>query len=291
MGRGSTTRGLTYTVNYLDVEPTVTQLQDAPPPSQDIVSAYTQLPDFLPASILRTAKKVTAKATTEYDKAAALQAWFRTGGGFIYDTNVVTKSNVDAVSSFLASKHGYCVQFSSAMAVMARLLGIPARIGVGFLPGTHQSNGTNTVSLNDAHAWPELYFEGVGWVRFEPTPAVRSGAAPSYSQPTVVPAPGSSTSASATAPTAKPSTNAGVKGDIGGASAKKSAEREHPGPDRLARAGQGLGPDRAGPDRRAGHPRRRAHGPSPPAATGPRCRRPGPRPRGPSCSNGSATSA
>ncbi len=228
VGRGSTTRGLTYTVNYLDVEPTVTQLQDAPPPSQDIVSAYTQLPDFLPASILRTAKRVTAKATTEYDKAAALQAWFRTGGGFIYDTNVVTKSNVDAVSSFLASKHGYCVQFSSAMAVMARLLGIPARIGVGFLPGTHQSNGTNTVSLNDAHAWPELYFEGVGWVRFEPTPAVRSGAAPSYSQPTVVPAPGSSTSSSATAPTAKPSTNAGVKGDIGGASAKKSTSASTP---------------------------------------------------------------
>ena len=87
------------------------------------------------------------------------------------------------MSTFLASKHGYCVQFASAMAVMARTLGIPARLGVGFLPGTKQSNGRQGVSLNDAHAWPELYFEGIGWVRFEPTPRVRTGAAPAYSQP------------------------------------------------------------------------------------------------------------
>jgi transglutaminase-like putative cysteine protease len=228
VARGSTSRGLSYTVNYLDVEPTVAQLQSAPPPSQDIVSAYTQVPDFLPPSVLRTAKKVTAKATTEYDKAAALQAWFRTDGGFTYDTNVVTKSNVDAVSSFLASKHGYCVQFSSAMAVMARLLGIPARIGVGFLPGTRQSNGSSSVSLNDAHAWPELYFEGVGWVRFEPTPAVRTGAAPSYTQPTLATTPATAPSASATAPTDHSSANAGLKGTTGSAAGKDAAGQSAP---------------------------------------------------------------
>src|SRR6185437_4819598 len=123
----------------------------------------------------------------------------RNTGGFTYDTHVVTRANADAVSSFLASKRGYCVQFSSAMAVMARLLGIPARIGVGFLPGTHQANGSYTVSLNDAHAWPEIYFTGVGWVRFEPTPAIRSGLAPSYTETaqTTTPVPAPSTSATA----------------------------------------------------------------------------------------------
>ena len=61
---------------------------------------------------------------------------------------------------FLKVKRGYCVHFASAMAVMARTLDIPARVVVGFLPGTRGANGTWTVSLRDAHAWPELYFQG-----------------------------------------------------------------------------------------------------------------------------------
>jgi transglutaminase-like putative cysteine protease len=56
------------------------------------------------------------------------------------------------------------------MAAMARTLGIPARVAVGFIPGTATADGGMTVGLKDAHAWPELYFEGVGWTRFEPTP-------------------------------------------------------------------------------------------------------------------------
>jgi transglutaminase-like putative cysteine protease len=222
VGRGSSTRGLSYTVTYLDVEPTVSQLRTAPPPSQQILDDYTQLPDVLPSSIARTARQVTAKATTDYDKAAALQEWFRTGGGFTYDTHVVTKSNVDPVSSFLASKRGYCVQFSSAMAVMARSLGIPARIGIGFLPGNRQSDGSRSVSLNDAHAWPELYFAGTGWVRFEPTPSVRSGAAPSYTEPALLTPSGDVPSASATAPSPHDAVNKGLNGLSGTALARNS---------------------------------------------------------------------
>jgi transglutaminase-like putative cysteine protease len=222
VARGDTTKGLNYSVDYLNVQPTVAQLESAPPPSQDLLDAYTRLPDFLPASILRTAKRVTAKASTEYDKAAALQAWFRSDGGFTYDTNVVTSRNVDAVSSFLASKHGYCVQFSSAMAVMARLLGIPARIGVGFLPGTRLSNGSSSVSLNDAHAWPELYFEGIGWVRFEPTPQVRSGVAPAYSEPAAATAPVVAPSASASVSGGHDAKNLGLQGKNGSTAASKA---------------------------------------------------------------------
>ncbi len=215
VARGDTTKGLSYTVDYLDVQPTVSQLEAAPAPSQDLLDAYTRLPDFLPSSILRTAKQVTAKASTEYDKAVALQEWFRSDGGFTYDTDVVSPRNVDAVSAFLTSKHGYCVQFSSAMAVMARLLGIPARIGVGFLPGTKLSDGRNSISLNDAHAWPELYFEGIGWVRFEPTPQVRSGAAPAYSEPAAAAAPAPAPSASATASSGHDAKNLGLQGKNG----------------------------------------------------------------------------
>ncbi|MFL6099077.1 MAG: transglutaminaseTgpA domain-containing protein [Actinomycetales bacterium] len=183
ISRGRSTKGLDYTVNYLEVQPTSAQLQTAPQAAASFVQQYTQLPNVLSPEVARLARQLTATAPTDFDKAVALQKYFRDTGGFIYDTNVDTSQNADAVSTFLASKRGYCVQFASAMAVMARTLGIPARVGVGFLPGTRLSNGRQGVSLNDAHAWPELYFEGVGWVRFEPTPAVRTGAPPSYSVP------------------------------------------------------------------------------------------------------------
>jgi hypothetical protein len=67
------------------------------------------------------------------------------------------------------------------MAIMARVLGIPARVAVGYLSGEQPQPGFWVVRAQDAHAWPELFFEGVGWVRFEPTPAVRTGAPPTYS--------------------------------------------------------------------------------------------------------------
>lgn len=86
----------------------------------------------------------------------------------------------DPVSQFLASRRGYCVQFATAMALMARQRGIPARIGIGFLPGTLVGQ-TWTVVGRDAHAWPELWFPEVGWLRFEPTPGVRTGVAPAWS--------------------------------------------------------------------------------------------------------------
>jgi hypothetical protein len=72
------------------------------------------------------------------------------------------------------------VQFATGMVMLARASGIPARIAIGFLPGT-LDKGVYKVKAADAHAWPELYFEGVGWLRFEPTPPSRSGQAPPYS--------------------------------------------------------------------------------------------------------------
>jgi hypothetical protein len=85
----------------------------------------------------------------------------------------------DPITAFLTTKKGYCVQFATAMVMMARAAGIPARMAIGFRAGTG-AEGTYTVVASDAHAWPELYFPRLGWVRFEPTPGSRSGAAPGY---------------------------------------------------------------------------------------------------------------
>ncbi|MEU5615028.1 DUF3488 and transglutaminase-like domain-containing protein [Streptomyces sparsogenes] len=176
--RGQTTRGVRYRVNSLVVEPTAAQLAAAPRPSAKLLREYTKVPDSLPAVVARTARQVTAGSTNAYEQAVKLQDYFAVNGGFRYDTRVQSGSGSTAIVKFLRQKEGFCVHFSFAMAAMARTLGIPARVAVGFTPGTAQADGSVSVGLKDAHAWPELYFEGVGWTRFEPTPS--RGTQPDY---------------------------------------------------------------------------------------------------------------
>ncbi|MFD9005697.1 DUF3488 and DUF4129 domain-containing transglutaminase family protein [Streptomyces sp. NPDC059582] len=178
---GQTTRGATYEVKSLQVQPTAEQLATAPEAPDPLQGQYTAVPSSLPAVVSRTAREITQGATTDYAMAVKLQDYFAVNGGFQYDTDVEVGSGRDAITRFLRDKRGFCVHFSFTMAAMARTLGIPARVAVGFAPGTPQADGSVSVGLKDAHAWPELYFEGVGWTRFEPTPT--RGTTPSYTQP------------------------------------------------------------------------------------------------------------
>ncbi|MGW1894808.1 transglutaminaseTgpA domain-containing protein [Streptomyces sp. NPDC002004] len=175
---GQTTRGAQYTVNSLIVRPTAEQLANAPAPPDDVRRDFTKVPQSLPAVVARTARQVTKGARNDYERAVKLQNWFALDGGFTYDTRVEAGSGSRAIARFLQQKQGFCVHFSFSMAAMARTLGIPARVAVGFTPGAPSPDGTMAVGLKDAHAWPELYFEGVGWTRFEPTPG--RGTAPGY---------------------------------------------------------------------------------------------------------------
>ncbi|MGW1839785.1 transglutaminase family protein [Streptomyces sp. NPDC002067] len=179
--RGQNTRGLQYQVESLRVRPTARQLAEAPPPPAALRHEYTEVPASLPPVVAATARQVTRGAATAYAKAVKLQDWFATDGGFRYNTEVRAGSGVKAITRFLTQKEGFCVHFSFSMAAMARTLGIPARVAVGFTPGTKQPDGTTSVGLRDAHAWPELYFEGIGWTRFEPTPS--RGTIPEYALP------------------------------------------------------------------------------------------------------------
>jgi transglutaminase-like putative cysteine protease len=204
---GQTTRGLRYTVESLLVQPTAEQLAAAPEPPTALEREFTKVPGSLPAVVAETAREVTAGSDNHYEQAVKLQDYFAVDGGFTYDTQVQTGSGSAAIARFLKDKRGFCVHFSFAMAAMARTLGIPARVAVGFTPGSPQADGSMSVGLRDAHAWPELYFEGVGWTRFEPTPS--RGTTPEYTQtqtPTgdnpEVPRPSASASA---APSAEPS--------------------------------------------------------------------------------------
>jgi len=212
VGDNITTKGLSYVVQHLGVTPTAEQLKAAPLPSRELQSAYAQVPVNLPRQIGDIARKVAGDGTS-YEQALALQQYFRNNGGFVYSPDVLPPRGKgdggdDAVLAFLQNKQGYCVQFASAMAVMARTLGIPARVAVGFLPGTQRPDHTYEISVRDAHAWPELFFQTVGWVRFEPTPSTRSGPPPAWALPpssaSVSPEPSVSATARASVPAAAP---------------------------------------------------------------------------------------
>ncbi|MFD5752648.1 DUF3488 and DUF4129 domain-containing transglutaminase family protein [Streptomyces sp. NPDC127033] len=205
--RGQSTRGARYEVTSLQVNPTRQQLASAPAAPSGLLREYTQVPSVLPEVVRSTALEVTAGAANDYEKAVKLQDWFALDGGFTYNTAVDSGTGVTAITRFLRNKEGFCVHFSFSMAAMARTLGIPARVAVGFTPGTPQADGTMSVGLRDAHAWPELYFEGVGWTRFEPTPS--RGSTPDYTReetPTGTPSDSASEGADpSAAPSAEPS--------------------------------------------------------------------------------------
>jgi transglutaminase-like putative cysteine protease len=142
----------------------------APPPE---LRRFLALPPSSPdlEEIAQTAHTVTRNATTPYEQAEALRNYFRSDE-FTYDTTVTNHDDASAILTFLRDKRGFCVQFASAYAVMARQLGIPARVAVGFTPGTKVGDTTYRVSSHDAHAWPEIYLNGLGWTHlFDPTPS------------------------------------------------------------------------------------------------------------------------
>ncbi|MFZ0324578.1 MAG: DUF3488 and transglutaminase-like domain-containing protein [Actinomycetes bacterium] len=167
--------GISYQATSLDVEPTATELRSAGPPSVQLDPMLT-VPDDVTALLAPTVATVTAGATTDYDKALALQTWFREN--FTYSLATRSGNSTSDLAAFLQDRSGYCEQFAATMALMARVAGIPSRVQVGFTPGSQDSGGatgTWVVSSHDAHAWPELWFDGVGWVRFEPTPGGGDG--------------------------------------------------------------------------------------------------------------------
>jgi transglutaminase-like putative cysteine protease len=174
-----------YTVDYLQVEPTLEQVMRSKPHEAADLPTLT-LPARIPDIITETALQIGGDLPTSYERAMALQDYF-TGGDFEYSQEAPVEkgydgSGVDIMARFLQEKSGYCVHYASAMAVMARILGIPSRVAVGFQPGeavSQQGVTSFQVTSHDLHAWPELYFEGVGWLRFEPTPG--RGELPDYS--------------------------------------------------------------------------------------------------------------
>jgi hypothetical protein len=136
------------------------------------------------AELYDRARAVAGQTRSPYAAAVALERWFRVTGGFTYSEQPGTTPGLPPLVSFVVeTRTGYCQHFAGAMALMLRLLGIPARVAAGFVPG-HYHDGTWTVTDHDAHTWVEAWFPRYGWLAFDPTPG-RGRLSGSYSSTSV----------------------------------------------------------------------------------------------------------
>jgi transglutaminase-like putative cysteine protease len=211
----TSTAGLRYQLTGFLPNLSPAQMAQSLEAPAEIQEPMTSVPGNRPSVVTRIAEEVTAGAATDYDRMVALQTWFRNTGGFSYSLEPAPGSGIDQLVEFITTdKIGYCEQFAAAMAVMARTLGIPARVVIGFLgpdPKDDDDDGSYLYTSDELHAWPEMYFSGTGWVRFEPTPSARTGNNPPAwttgipdAAPSATPSP---TAAPSARPTAQPSTS------------------------------------------------------------------------------------
>ncbi|AXJ10385.1 DUF3488 and transglutaminase-like domain-containing protein [Arthrobacter sp. PM3] len=198
-GLDTNSRDQQYVVTSVAPQITAGLLAEAAGPARGLPEQFLRQPSNVPEIVRTTAASVTAGAATPYGRALAIQKYLRSLD-FTYSLQSPVQGGYDGnglsvLADFLTQKSGYCIHFASAMAVMARLEGIPSRIAVGYAPG-RPTGATVSVSgqgplpefevdARDAHAWPELYFQGIGWVPFEPTPS--RGVVPAYATEAATP--------------------------------------------------------------------------------------------------------
>ncbi len=155
----------------IETAPSAAQIAATSGPVRPEVRSALSLPPTFSRQIRAQADAITAGADTPYARAQALQTFF-TGGQFTYDVNVDFTDSTEGISAFLRLKRGFCQQFAAAFAALARAEGLPSRVVVGFTPGTYDAASAEyVVRGRDAHAWVEVWFAGLGWRTFEPTPA------------------------------------------------------------------------------------------------------------------------
>ena len=158
-----------YTVTSHLIEADEDTLREAPITATITISPYLQLPTTLPQRVRELAAQIAGDAPNSYDKAIRIEAYLRT---YTYTLELPpVPEGRDLVDYFLFdAPGGYCDYYASAMVVMLRAVGVPARLASGYLTGVYdfQRSEYRVVGAN-AHAWPEVHFEGIGWVEFEPT--------------------------------------------------------------------------------------------------------------------------
>lgn len=139
---------------------------------EEMAAQYLQLPE-VPSRVTDLAREVTSGVPSTYDQVQALIGWLEENTSYTLDIPPLPRG-ADAVEQYLfEDKQGFCEQIATALVVMMRSLGVPARLGVGYAPGERNPfTGLFEVKASDAHAWAEIYFPGIGWQVFDPTASV-----------------------------------------------------------------------------------------------------------------------
>jgi transglutaminase-like putative cysteine protease len=223
--------GEDFTEQVAQPAPSSEQLAAAAGNIPGSVASNLQVPADMPKAVSDIVDRLTGSLSSPYAKARALSDYFTdTANGFTYSLSTKAGDSGSDLVDFLVNKAGFCQQYAAAMGIMLRMAGVPARVVLGYTHAVSDANNSFTVTTNDAHAWVEAYFAGLGWIPFDPTPlaGINGGAQadlpwaphPKVSGadggliPTKAPSQGLSASASLTAPNAAGSAggHSGVSG-------------------------------------------------------------------------------
>ncbi len=181
--------------SWLQPDPSLDVLRAASAAVTPQMQQYLGLPATMPTYVLSLVQSLTDTTDGAFDKARKIFDYFtKRGSGFSYSLRTKTGDSGSELVDFLKNKEGFCQQYAAAMGVMLRIAGVPSRIVLGYTHPLPDANNRFTVTTNDAHSWVEAYFEGVGWIPFDPTPVVgiNGGSAndPAWAKhPTEAPAP------------------------------------------------------------------------------------------------------
>ena len=195
-----------YDVQSEIPNPSIGQLSAAPL-DPNTMRQDLELPSHFPQSVRDLARRITTGQDGPYARAVALEQFFRKPGAFTYTLDTNLDDSTNAIVQFLQQRRGFCEQFAATFAAMARSVGVPTRVAVGYQPGTLGSDNLFHVTNRNAHAWPEVWITGAGWIPFEPTPAFREptlGIGTGGPQPKPTPQTTTSTTTGSTATSGRP---------------------------------------------------------------------------------------
>ncbi len=171
VGSDVTSEDRVYEVTASQVRPTPEQLAAAPPLRPgDLQERFLALPPLDPRVTDQVGELVDGVAGGYARVRAILDFLTDPASGFRYALSTPPGTSGDDLVDFLTERRGYCEQYAGAMAVMVRAAGMPARVALGYTPGSVQDDGSRLITSDDAHAWVEVWFQGLGWVPFDPTP-------------------------------------------------------------------------------------------------------------------------
>jgi transglutaminase-like putative cysteine protease len=168
--RRGQSKGKKYSFEYVRAHYTPKVLDAAPPlPPEHDLHQFIAVPSV--PEVEELVAKLVAGKETDYQRVRAIYDYFSRKNGFVYRLRTEGGTSGEDIVDFLNNKQGFCQQYAAAMAWLVRAAGIPARVAFGFTNGTRREEKAYILTNQNLHAWTEVYFHGIGWVPFDPTPA------------------------------------------------------------------------------------------------------------------------